>query len=147
MKLRFCRRFPVGKKMEPIICIAITTEAVAAPKSIARTDCGAVLDFVGVVRAEENGSVIEGLFYEAYQPMAQQQMECIARELLNQHPCREVHVVHRIGFVATGEPSILVRVAARHRGEAISFLADFMNRLKMDVPIWKRTSQSNAPPS
>ncbi len=133
--------------MHPRVAVEITEAPIVAQLSANRSDCGAVLEFRGVVRAEENGQQIEGLFYEAYQPMAQRQIEQIARELLDQFPCRAVSVTHRIGFVPAGEPSIAVCVAAPHRQEAISFIAEFMNRLKRDVPIWKRTSALSEPAS
>jgi molybdopterin synthase catalytic subunit len=31
-----------------------------------------------------------------------------------------------------------VRIEAKHRAEAFGMLAEFMNRLKTDVPIWKK---------
>jgi molybdopterin synthase catalytic subunit len=43
-----------------------------------------------------------------------------------------------VGRVPAGEASILVRVAAKHRAEAFGMLAEFMDRLKRDVPIWKK---------
>ena len=133
--------------MNASIKVVVTRDAVLAEPLPTQSDCGAVVDFHGVVRADENGDEISGLFYEAYQPMAEQQMEKIIRELLDHYPCRLVAVTHRLGFVAAGQASIAVRVAAPHRQEAISFLAEFMNRLKKDVPIWKKTSQSSEPKS
>lgn len=131
--------------MDTKISVTITRDALATSSAPQRDDCGAVLDFQGVVRADEHGRPIAGLDYEAYQPMAERQIDQIIRELLNDFPCREIDVIHRIGFVPVGEASIWVRVAAPHRQEAISFLAEFMNRLKKDVPIWKSSSQSPEP--
>ncbi|MFL6583864.1 MAG: molybdenum cofactor biosynthesis protein MoaE, partial [Chthoniobacterales bacterium] len=111
--------------MEPEIAVRITSEPLPASALPKRDDCGAVVDFFGVVRGEESGESIEGLEYEAYQPMAERQIDQIIRELLTTLPCRTVDVVHRIGFIPAGEPSIAVRIAARHRQEAISFLAEF----------------------
>jgi molybdopterin synthase catalytic subunit len=36
-----------------------------------------------------------------------------------------------------GEASVYAAVAAPHRGDAFAALAELMNRLKADVPIWK----------
>ena len=133
--------------MDAQITVRITTQALSSLPLPSRDDCGAVLDFFGVVRAEENGEQIAGLEYEAYQPMAERQIEQIIRALIREFPCRSIDVIHRIGFIPVGESSIVVRVAAPHRQEAIAFLAEFMNRLKQDVPIWKKPSPSNAPRS
>ena len=74
--------------------------------------------------------------------MAGQQMEKIARELGEQHPCLAVRVRHRIGRVPVGEAAILIEVAARHRAEAFALASAFMDRIKQDVPIWKSVAAS-----
>ena len=101
---------------------------------------GAVVEFAGVVRGEEEGAPITALDYEAYEAMARSEMERIVRELSGQYTCHEVEITHRIGHVPAGEASILVRIAAKHRAEAFSLLTEFMDRLKRDVPIWKRVA-------
>jgi hypothetical protein len=98
--------------MNPEITVCVTTAPISSLPLPSRSDCGAVLDFFGVVRGEEKGEQIAGLEYEAYQPMAERQIEQIIRALLDQFPCRAVDVVHRIGFIAVGESSIVVRVAS-----------------------------------
>lgn len=120
------------------INITITNEAITDDDApIDETDCGAMAEFRGVVRGEENGARIAALDYQAYQPMAQRQMERILCELATDSPCEAVSVTHRVGLIPVGEASILVRVAAIHRAEAFALLANFMDRLKQDVPIWK----------
>jgi len=104
----------------------------------AGTDCGAVVEFSGVVRGEENGAAIGALDYEAYEGMARGEMERILQELAAEFACEAVAVWHRIGRVPVGEVSIVVRVEAKHRAEAFGMLTEFMNRLKRDVPIWKK---------
>ena len=133
--------------MEPLVTVEIYDRPLPPVQSTARDDCGAVVDFQGVVRRDEQGESIAGLHYEAYRPMAEREIERIVRELLTEFPCREVYVAHRLGFVPVGEASISVQIASAHRGEAIKFLEQFMNRMKQDVPIWKRTLQSSARPS
>src|SRR5258707_524396 len=76
---------------------------------------GAVVDFFGVVRAIEAGRVIEGIEYEAFQPMAERQLLLIAEEAKTRYNLRLVVIYHRIGFVRVGEASLFVRVSACHR--------------------------------
>jgi molybdopterin synthase catalytic subunit len=57
-----------------------------------------------------------------------------------EYPCHDVEIWHRIGRVPVGEASILVRIEAKHRAEAFGMLAAFMDRLKHDVPIWKKVA-------
>jgi molybdopterin synthase catalytic subunit len=99
---------------------------------------GAWVEFSGTVRADEEGRPIDALEYEAYEPMAIRQMERILRELAVTHLCLAVSVVHRLGRIPAGEHVIRVRAAAAHRQEAFALVAQFMDRLKQDVPIWKR---------
>lgn len=100
-------------------------------------EAGAVVRFEGRVRADESGRRIRALIYEAYQPMAERQMEKIVRELGAHHPCLHVRVRHRQGEVRVGEIAVAVEVLAAHRAEAFALASAFMDRLKQDVPIWK----------
>jgi molybdopterin molybdotransferase len=99
---------------------------------------GAWLEFRGVVRNEENGEKISALEYEAYPEMAGRELRRLLEEIASRHPCLAAKVIHRIGIIPVGETAIYVGVAAGHRGEAIALLTEFMDKLKQDVPIWKR---------
>lgn len=95
------------------------------------------MEFRGIVRDQENGSIIQGLDYDAYSPMAERQMRLILEDIASRHPCALVRVIHRTGIVPVGEAAIYVGVAGKHRSEAFAMLVQFMDRLKQDVPIWK----------
>ena len=99
---------------------------------------GAWLEFRGVVRGEENGQSIAALEYEAYPEMAGREIRRLLEMLAAKHSCLAARVIHRIGVIPVGETAIYVGVTGRHRAEAIALLAGFMDRLKQDVPIWKR---------
>ncbi len=99
---------------------------------------GAVVYFAGVVRGAEDGHAIRAIEYEAFRPMVEHQFELIFRQLEQRWPVESVRLVHRLGEVRVGEPSLWVEVVAPHRGEAFAacqFLIDEMKRL---VPIWKK---------
>ena len=98
---------------------------------------GAWVEFTGIVRGMEEGRAISALRYEAYQPMAENQIRRILDELHAAHPCLRVEVLHRIGVVPVGQAAIYIGVEAIHRAEAFAMASDFMDRLKQDVPIWK----------
>jgi molybdopterin synthase catalytic subunit len=106
-------------------------------KSDPSAEAGAVVRFEGRVRATENGQPIRALVYEAYQPMAERQIEKILHELGARHPCLAVRVRHRLGEVRVGEIAIAIEAQAAHRAEAFALTTAFMDRLKQDVPIWK----------
>lgn len=119
-----------------ILDILLQTEPIFL-KSDVPPEAGAVVRFEGRVRGDEQGRVIRALVYEAFQPMAERQMEKILSELTGRHPCLAVRVRHRVGEVRVGEIAVAVEVLARHRAEAFAVAAGFMDRLKQDVPIWK----------
>jgi len=118
---------------------AAATEDVA-PSTSLRTSlsAGAVVEFWGVVRAHEDGREIEGIEYEAHQLMAEHQLRQIAATAGKRFQLRKVIVHHRVGFVAAGEPSLLLRVASAHRAAAFEASKWIVDELKKKVPIWKR---------
>ena len=99
---------------------------------------GAWLEFRGIVRGEESGQPISALEYEAYPEMATREIRRLLDEISPNHPCLATKVIHRLGVIPASETAIYVGVASAHRGEAIALLAEFMDGLKRDVPIWKR---------
>jgi molybdopterin synthase catalytic subunit len=99
---------------------------------------GAVVAFVGVVRGETAGRRVLRLEYEAYEPMVRDEMARLLVETRERYPVRAARVVHRVGAVPVGEPSVVIAVAAAHRGAAFDACRHLIERLKADAPIWKR---------
>jgi molybdopterin synthase catalytic subunit len=106
-------------------------------KMPASREVGAIVEFHGIVRESEGEGKIAGLSYEAYEPMARREFDRIIAELSARHPIQAVLVIHRLGDVPVGEASLLVRVEAKHRGQALAFCGTLIDRMKEDVPIWK----------
>jgi molybdopterin synthase catalytic subunit len=77
------------------------------------------------------------LTYTAYRPMALAALERIVRELEMTGEAR-VAVVHRLGEVPVGEPSVVIAAASAHRRAAYEASREALERLKREVPIWKR---------
>ncbi len=99
---------------------------------------GAEVQFLGVVRGEEDGRPIRGIDYTAYQPMAEKMLrDLIARGTADHGPHR-VFIQHRLGFVASEEPSIVIRVHTRHSAEAFDLCRWYLKEIKARVPVWKR---------
>lgn len=119
------------------IQISLSPEKIVPPKESTDPASGAVVCFSGTVRGQEKGQPIQSLFYEAYRPMAENQIRAILTELAKKLPCTSAEVVHRLGKVPVGETSLFVRVRAPHRSEAFQLLTSFLDKLKQDVPIWK----------
>lgn len=111
-------------------------DAEAAPRPGSGAS-GAVVVFWGVVRDLEASAKIAALNYTAFRPMAEHQFRKILAEARERWPLQRVRVVHRLGVVAVGEASLLVRVESAHRTEAFAAAQFIINELKQRVPIWK----------
>ena len=100
--------------------------------------CGAKFVFDGVVRPSEDGVAIEGLEYEAYRPMAEQQLEDIGRQVLEKHGLIAIDIEHSVGWVPNFACSFRLVIDSKHRKEGLSAMDEFIDCLKQDVPIWKQ---------
>jgi molybdopterin synthase catalytic subunit len=118
--------------------VSLTESALNLPEREDDPGAGAVVVFWGAVRALEEGREIRGIEYEAHRAMAEHQMRIVAENAAVKFGLREVVLRHRIGFVAAGEPSVVVRVGSGHRGAAFDASRWIMDELKKVVPIWKR---------
>lgn len=99
---------------------------------------GALVTFAGVTRDHNDGARVRGLAYEAYVEMAESLMARILDEVATRHAIGGVRVRHRLGAVPIGEASVIVVVGAPHRGPAFDACREIMDRLKNEVPIFKR---------
>ena len=109
---------------------------------VASPACGAVLLFLGTVRdhsrrRDEAAAAVLKLTYTAYRPMACQALERIAADLERATEGLRVAIVHRLGEIPVGEPSVAIATAARHRAAAYDASRQALERLKSEVPIWK----------
>jgi molybdopterin synthase catalytic subunit len=120
---------------------SITRETIKTQEvmdTLKRGEDGAALAFEGIVRNQTRGRKTLYLDYEAYEPMALQEMEALAREALAKFQVRDVAMVHRLGRLAIGETSVLIAVASAHRAAAFEACRWLIDTLKRKVPIWKK---------
>jgi len=103
---------------------------------------GAVVNFLGVVRDDEEGAAIQAINYEAFQKMVEHQFNLLFDEVARRWPVESVRLIHRIGLVKVNEPSLWVEVIAPHRGEAFAACQWLIDEMKRVVPIWKRPQLS-----
>jgi len=99
---------------------------------------GAVVTFTGVVRSVSRGKRVTRLDYEAYDSMAEKQLSRIGNEVAEKWPGALTAVVHRVGSLLPGELAVVIAVASPHRAEAFDACRHVIERLKQDVPIWKK---------
>ncbi|MCL6521283.1 MAG: molybdenum cofactor biosynthesis protein MoaE [Firmicutes bacterium] len=100
---------------------------------------GAVLLFLGTVRETgDDARPVVALEYEAYEPMAGQELRALVERALARWPGVRVALAHRTGRLELGEPSVAIAVAAPHRAEAYEASRYLIEEIKSVVPIWKR---------
>jgi molybdopterin synthase catalytic subunit/molybdopterin converting factor small subunit len=105
---------------------------------VARDEAGAVASFLGTVRNRSRDREVLYLEYEAYEGMAEQMMEELARELGERHDLLAVAIHHRVGRVEIGEPSVAIAVSSAHREAALAACKEAIDTLKGTVPLWKK---------
>lgn len=106
--------------------------------AVADPGAGAVCIFSGTVRESSDAGDVIGLTYEAWHELAERRLAEIAGEMRERWPVRRVAIVHRTGALAVGETSVIVAVSSPHRAEAFEACRHGIERLKHDVPIWKK---------
>jgi molybdopterin synthase catalytic subunit len=119
-------------------------------RRLATPSDGAVVGFVGRTRKtpgtpapgqEIDPSVtdrsVEGLEYEALEPMALRILETIADEVEARFGVSRLAIVHRVGSVPLGEPSVAIVACAEHRGAAFDAARYAIDETKARAPIWK----------
>ena len=99
---------------------------------------GAVVLFLGTTRVQNEGRRVVRLEYEAYEGMAETEMERIASALKERHELIDVAIHHRVGPVEIGETSVVIAVSAPHRAAALAACKDAIDQLKVSVPLWKK---------
>jgi molybdopterin synthase catalytic subunit len=101
-------------------------------------EVGAVTIFIGVVRGTSEKEKVLKLEYEAHETLAPQTIKNIVEELKTKHGIIDAIVEHKVGMVQVGEEVMYVLVASKHRKEGRKALAELVDRIKRDVPIWKK---------
>ena len=107
-------------------------------KRVLRDSDGAYVLFEGVVRNHHEGKAVESIFYDAYRPMAEKEMDRIVRDVEAEFPDVALAVVHRLGHLVVGDSSIAIVAASPHRAEAFAACRMVIDRVKETVPIWKK---------
>jgi molybdopterin synthase catalytic subunit/molybdopterin converting factor small subunit len=113
-------------------------DAAAAQALVAANDCGALVLFLGNVRDHHAGRQVTQLTYSAYAPMAADRLAAIVADLEEGDQRVRAAIFHRLGDVPVGEPSVVIAVASPHRQAAYEASRLALERLKREVPIWKR---------
>jgi molybdopterin synthase catalytic subunit len=106
--------------------------------AVADPGAGGTCVFIGTVRNHSRAGDVTGLRYEAWEELAITRLHELSGELAGKWPLKKVAIFHRTGDLAVGEASVVVACSAPHRADAFEACRYGIERLKEDVPIWKR---------
>ena len=106
--------------------------------AVAGEAAGGLVTFSGAVRNQTKGRRVLRLEYEAYAPMAEAKLAEIGQEVASRWPGTRLAIMHRVGTLVPGELAVVIAASAAHRQEAFRGCEHAIERLKQDVPIWKK---------
>ncbi|MDR1991984.1 MAG: molybdenum cofactor biosynthesis protein MoaE [Nitrososphaerota archaeon] len=121
--------------------IAIVQDSIdvaAVLRSVSSNSAGATVLFLGTVRDHGDEGAVLGLYYEAYQEMAEEVLRSIAQQAIGRWNLLGLSVVHRLGNLAVGEVSVAIAASAEHRVEAFEACRYVIDAIKKSVPVWKK---------
>jgi len=118
----------------------ITQEKINFEELIAFTDdkAGALVSFLGLVRNHNLGLGVDYLSYESYDALANKMIAQILKDAKTKWSLHHAFCQHRIGIVRIGEAAVVVITQSSHRTEAYEANQYIINRVKAEVPIWKK---------
>jgi molybdopterin synthase catalytic subunit len=131
---------PVSGGADDDVHVRISAEPLSLSRVaqlVGRTGAGAIVTFQGTTRD------VDRLDYEAYEEMAEPHMRRVLYECLEIHGLEAIAAEHRLGSVPLGDASVVVAASAAHRDEAFAGARAAIDRIKAEVPIWKRELQGD----
>ena len=137
---------PVAGGAEPrarharILDVPLSLDRVVA--AVGGTGVGGIVTFVGQVRDHNDGHDVVGLHYEAYEDMARKVMVTLCDQIEAELPGTHLAVEHRVGSLEIGDAAVVIAAGAPHRSEAFEACRALIDRLKDQVPIWKKETAS-----
>lgn len=99
---------------------------------------GGYVLFAGIVRDINDGRQVTHLEYEAYSEMANQMIADIISDTFKKWDLQYAECIHRLGKLNLGEVAVFVNTGALHRDEAYKANRYIIDRVKHEVPIWKK---------
>jgi len=107
-------------------------------RSVEDPSAGGTSVFIGTTRNHSDGKEVLEMEYQAYVPMALRKMNELAENVRSKWKLKNVSIVHRVGRLRIGEPSVVIAVSAPHRKEAFEACRFTIDTLKESIPIWKK---------
>lgn len=120
--------------------VTLSTLVSRVKSATAAEYAGAIATFTGRVRRKDgpDDTPTEALEFERYDEVAQRRLATLRSELLDREGIHDVRLHHRTGLIESGNDIVFVVVLAGHREEAFRTVEDGINRLKAEVPLFKK---------
>lgn len=109
-----------------------------AVEAVAASEAGATAVFVGTVRDHSEAGAVDLLEYSAYEEMAAVVLRQIGEEAAEKWGLAGVAILHGVGSIAVGQPTMAVACAAPHRDEAFDACRYVVDQVKRRAPVWKK---------
>lgn len=103
------------------------------------SDYGAIVTFTGIVRnAAADKTPVDRLEYEVYEDAAKSSLQAMANALALIEGVKDAVICHKYGTFRPGEEVLYVAIATDHSAIAFDTLKLAVNRIKHELPIWKK---------
>jgi molybdopterin synthase catalytic subunit len=99
---------------------------------------GAIGTFTGIVREVSGDEITRALEFESYDAVAKERIARIEAELKQREGIVDVLIHHRTGRIEAGDDIVYIVIASARRQELWLALRDALERVKEEVPIWKK---------
>ncbi|WP_292467682.1 molybdopterin synthase [Methanolobus sp.] len=99
---------------------------------------GGIATFTGIVRRVNGDVETTAIDFEKYEGVADRAIEKICYELKEKDDIIDVLIHHKTGLIRSGQDIVYIVVAAAHRKELFETLVEALERIKEEVPIWKK---------
>ncbi len=122
---------------EPSGVTASPIDTDALREAVGDDRAGAVVTFAGVVRNHDHGAAVTGIEYVGH-PQADALLKQIVADISAREGVHAVVAQHRVGHLDIGGVALFVAVATSHRREGFEAASDLVERVKEELPIWKK---------
>lgn len=130
-----------GGAFQPVHSIRVADDVLhveEAYKELEDAIYGGTVLFVGTVREWTGKKHTSHLSYEAYVDMANEQMKRIAADVETEYQGVSTLQWHRTGTLYPTDIAVICAAASPHRDVAFRAARTLIERLKKEVPIWKK---------
>lgn len=105
---------------------------------------GAVASFTGITRPDvSDAGAVTAIELEHYPAMTEAALRQLAQTASDRWDLAACILIHRVGMIHAGEAIVFVGAASAHRAGALAACEYLIDRLKKDVPFWKKEYRSD----